>query len=212
MKTHTYHFSITKILALAACLVCLPVIISGCGQGQNQNLASPTSTQTMVTQEATPAVANNDDESLVTPVVTDAVDATGGEEKQPTLTATPDVRLDPADWQNWPIAPPLSNRAKEIYLGGIAAGNDPHAFSKVGDCQSIREVLLGIYDLPGRYVLAGNDAYLLETVEQFAGSFNRDGYAVKGGYNAATVLSPFWADPEVRRWPARFGFIIPVSL
>ncbi len=55
---------------------------------------------------------------------------------------------------------------------------------------------MGVYDLPGRYTIPAEDAFLNETIEHFQGSFNRDGYAVKGGFNAATVLSPIWADPE----------------
>lgn len=112
-------------------------------------------------------------------------------------TATPDLRMRPEDWQQWPIVPTLSTKAKEIYLRGLAIGNDPQSFSKVGDCQAIKEVLMGIYDLPGRYAFAERDEALQEAVDQFSGSFNRDGMAVKGGFNAATVLSPMWADPEV---------------
>ncbi len=75
-------------------------------------------------------------------------------------------------------------------------GNDPHAFSKVGDCQSISQALLGVYDQPGRYQLSADQQSLQQTIDQFAGSFKRDGQAVKGGFNAAAVLSPMWADPD----------------
>ena len=84
----------------------------------------------------------------------------------------------------------------QIYQQGLAKGLDQHAFSKVGDCQSITEALLGKYDQPGRYVLTADQQSLQETINQFAGSFNRDGQAVKGGFNAAAVLSPMWADPD----------------
>ncbi|MDL1925937.1 hypothetical protein FBQ79_06675 [Anaerolineae bacterium AMX1] len=63
-------------------------------------------------------------------------------------TETPDTatRLDPADWKNWPVVPRISARALEIYRNGLALGNDPHAFSKIGDCQSVPASFLGIYD------------------------------------------------------------------
>ncbi len=114
-----------------------------------------------------------------------------------TQVPTPDIRLNPEDWQTWPIIPSLSENARSILSNGIQMGNNINAFSKVGDCQSIKEVLLGIYDIPSRYSLRQGEGYLQETIDQFSGSFNRDGYAVKGGFNAATVLSPIWADPEI---------------
>jgi hypothetical protein len=84
----------------------------------------------------------------------------------------------------------------DIYRAGLAMDLNRHALSKIGDCQSIREVLLGMYDHPGRYKLPAKKPYLAETIQQFSGSFDRDGNGVKGGYNAAAVLSPLWADPE----------------
>ena len=56
---------------------------------------------------------------------------------------------------------------------------------------------MGIYDQPTRYTLTDSNSYLQESIDNFAGSFNRDGQAVRGGFNAAAVLSPIWADPEV---------------
>jgi hypothetical protein len=116
----------------------------------------------------------------------------------PSAAPTRDLRLDPADWREWPVVPErVSDFAIQVYQQGLAAGNDPHAFSKVGDCQAIREVLMGLYDKPGYYKLQEGYDYLQQTIDQFSGSFNRDGQGVKGGYNAAAVLSPLWADPQV---------------
>jgi hypothetical protein len=112
-----------------------------------------------------------------------------------TATATPDVRLDPADWRQWPVIPRVTGRGLEIYLAGLARGNDPHAFSKVADCQGIREVLLGAYDQPGVYKLSEANAGLQETIDWFKGSFNRNGMATLGGFNARAVLQPWFADP-----------------
>lgn len=114
----------------------------------------------------------------------------------PTPIPIVDNRLPPEQWQQWPVIPELTGREKAIYLSGLSLGNDPYSFSKVGDCQAIKEVLMGIYDLD-RYHLEASDAYLQETIDHFAGSFNRDGQGVRGGYNAAAVLSPLWADPTV---------------
>jgi hypothetical protein len=111
--------------------------------------------------------------------------------------ATPIPRMVPEDWMNWPVVPTVTSRAIEIYKQGLAMGNDPHAFSKVGDCQSIKEAFMGYFDIPTRYKLGDDTAYLKETIDNFTGHFNTDGEAVRGGFNAAAVLSPLWADPKV---------------
>ncbi len=45
--------------------------------------------------------------------------------------------------------------------------------------------------------LRRNTSILQETVDHFAGSFNREGESVRGGFNTASVLLPFWANAEV---------------
>jgi len=112
----------------------------------------------------------------------------------PDYSPTPDLRLKPEQWKDWPIVPEISPRAAQIYEQGLAMGNDPHAFSKVGDCQSITEAFLGIYDKPGQYSLDQYE-YLQESIDYYKGSFGRESQSVRGGFNAAAVLLPLWADP-----------------
>ncbi len=117
--------------------------------------------------------------------------------KTPAGTPTPDLRLPAEQWQSWPIVPErVSDRMRAVYFNGLAAGNNPQAFSKVGDCQNIPNAFLGLYDKPGRYTLDSDAAYLQETIEHFQGSFWRESQAVRGGFNVASVLSPLWADLE----------------
>jgi hypothetical protein len=113
---------------------------------------------------------------------------------EPDPTATSDTRLPPERWPEWPVVPAATGRAIEIYRAGLSMGLDPNAFSKVGDCQSIREAFMGYFDIPSRYDLSPYPS-LLETVAHFSGHFNTDGQAVRGGFNAASALSPLWADP-----------------
>jgi hypothetical protein len=119
----------------------------------------------------------------------------------PTLMVDPDptldVRLPPDRWKEWPVVPAGTVRSMEIYRTGLTLGNNPNAFSKVGDCQNIKAAFMGFFDIPDRYNLGPDYLYLQETIDQFSGYFNTDGQAVKGGFNAATVLSPLWANPEV---------------
>ncbi len=115
----------------------------------------------------------------------------------PEPTATPDTRLPPERWQEWPVVPAATGRAIEIYRQGLAMGNNPRAFSKIGDCQNVRAAFMGFFDHPDRYNLGPAYQYLQETIDNFTGYFDTDGQAVKGGFNAATVLSPLWANPDV---------------
>jgi len=116
-----------------------------------------------------------------------------------TSTPTPDVRIPPDQWQEWPIIPDITNNAKAIFSIGKQKEVDSTSFSKVGDCQNIKEAFLGIYDLEGRYFLREDEKDWQETIENFAGYFNKDGLAIEQGLNVAAVLSPLHADPDVCR-------------
>jgi hypothetical protein len=114
----------------------------------------------------------------------------------PRATLTPDTRLPPEDWQEWPVIPVVSARARQIYQQGVAAGNDPRRFSKVGDCQNILSHFLANFDQPGQYVLGDKYQSLQGVIDYFAGSWGRDSQAVRGGFNVAAVVTPFQADPK----------------
>jgi hypothetical protein len=168
------------ILAVALALLVLATLAACAAQGTANPSVAATS----------PPLPTGTQEPSVTPQPSQTATPA------PTATATPDTRLDPNDWKHWPVIPTLSARALEIYNAGLAMGNNPHAFSKIGDCQVIKEVFMGIYDMPGRYFLSASEQYLQQTIDNFAGYFNTDGQAVKGGFNAATVLSAMWANPD----------------
>ncbi len=137
------------------------------------------------------------------PAEVTSVDETEDETSQvePTLTTviepsqTPDVRLDPEDWRNWPVVPEISNHAIELYQQAVANGADPTHFSKIGDCQNVTSYFLADFDR-GRYRLGEEYEYLQEAIDYYAGSWKRDSLAVQGGFNVASVMSPLRADPE----------------
>ena len=112
------------------------------------------------------------------------------------LTPTPDTRLGPRYWRNWPIIPTLSARAFEVFQLGQKLGNDVHAFSRIGDCQSVPAIFLGIYDTD-RYWLDIDHADLQLTIDHFTGSFSRSNVTVKDGFGVASVLTPLMADPQL---------------
>jgi len=111
-------------------------------------------------------------------------------------TPTPDLRIPAEQWQEWPIIPEITNNAIEIYAKGIQAKVGSSSFSKIGDCQNIKEAFLGIYDLEGRYFLWEDELSWQETIDNFKGYFNRDGMAIEQGLNVAAALSPLHADQD----------------
>jgi hypothetical protein len=186
-------------------IICLLIILAGCASPVTQAPATQPVASTLAESQPNPVASITSTSVLpssaaVTLALEDTLSTQATDSPAtPTLSPTPDTRLAPEDWQNWPVVPQATARARQIYQQGLAQGVDPHAFSKIGDCQSIKESLMGMFDRPGRYQLPADPvqaAALQETIDQFSGSFNRDGMAVKGGFNAASVLSPMWADPS----------------
>jgi len=121
----------------------------------------------------------------------------------PTSTLAPiptPERKDPLPqdaWMNMPVVPAnISDRARQIYEYGLSLGNDPTHFSIIGDCQNVSSYFLSVFDKPGEFSLGTGYAYLQPTIDYYQGSFSRKSLAVKGGFNAAAVLSPFRSDPK----------------
>jgi hypothetical protein len=114
----------------------------------------------------------------------------------PMPTALP--TLAPDAWVEMPVIPTgISPRVVEIYLRGLALGNNPQAFSKVGDCDATTTWFLGDFDAgPDAYSL-GEYSDLQPVIDYFQGSWGRNSVAVKRGFTAASVLTPLWADPAL---------------
>ena len=178
----------TSIYRVLVLLIVATLVLTSC---QVPGPTSPASTDTNENEAIAPT------ETLPLEQITATIESPTPTVIPPTEVPIVENRLPPERWQEWPVVPELTGREKTIYQYGLALGNDPQSFSKVGDCQAIKQVLMGLYDQPGRYTITDQNAYLQEAVENFSGSFNRDGQAVRGGFNAAAVLSPIWADPEV---------------
>jgi hypothetical protein len=100
-------------------------------------------------------------------------------------------------WMEMPVVPTgISERARLIYEYGLSQGNDPTHFSIIGDCQNVSSYFLSAFDKPGEFSLGLEYSYLQPTIDYYQGSFSRKSLAVRGGYNAAAVLSPFRADKK----------------
>lgn len=174
-------------------LICLA--LAGCS-------ALPSSSPTATKSDAgspppptqTPAVTATRTEPAASPTPEPTITLPAAEILPP--SPTPDTRLLPAEWQTWPVVPSVSPWLKELYAQGLAEGNNPHAFSKIGDCQNVVSLFLSPFDVPAEYRLGEQYAYLQPTIEQFAGSWGRKSQAVRGGFNVASVFNPMLADPK----------------
>lgn len=169
--------------------------ITGCNPVAHSSFSTETSTPQGQVEVATATVLDATSTPLspatdIPPTSTTAATAT----TVPTPTA--DTRPLPETWREWPVIPEPTHRVAEIYAIGQTLGADPHHFSKIGDCQNVRAAFMGLFDKPGWYKLREGREHLQATIDWFGGSFDRDGMAVKGGFNAAAVLSPIWADPQ----------------
>lgn len=101
-----------------------------------------------------------------------------------------------ADWESLPVIPEFSENALKILQAGIKAGNNPHAFSKVGDCDTSTTWYLSDYDKDSRYYDLGEYSEYQRVIDWFAGSFGHTSLAAKPGFSAASVLSTYWTDAE----------------
>lgn len=116
---------------------------------------------------------------------------------KPTMVPTgTGQKLSPDVWKTWPVVPVVSQRARQIYQQGLAMGNLPTHFSKIGDCQNIRQYFLGMFDDPATYGLGRDNEYLIPTITYFSGSWNRVSEAVRSGFNVASVLTAINANPK----------------
>ena len=138
----------------------------------------------------------------------------------PASTATPKPPLEKDAFMDMPVVPMgVSDAMRAVYQRGIENGNDPARFAIIGDCQNVSSYFLSEYDHPNDYRLGSEYAYLQPTIDYYQGSFSRVSLAVKGGFNAAAVISPLRADPkscnagespldcELRTWKPSIVFV-----
>jgi hypothetical protein len=94
-----------------------------------------------------------------------------------------------------PILPTPGESLRQIFERGQALGNNPHMFTKVGDCNTDTSYFFAAFD-EGDYDL-GPYTDLEPTVAFFAGAFAHTSLAGQVGFNAHTVLESLWSDPKI---------------
>lgn len=169
----------------------IPILLAACSSGKVPIQNNPSVVVELPVQPQPTALHVTEEAVTLPPIFT------------PTATLAAigaPARKDPLPedaWMGMPVVPTgISDRARSIYEYGLSLGNDPTRFSIIGDCQNVSSYFLSTFDKTGDYSLGGEYSYLQPTIDYYQGSFSRVSLAVKGGFNAAAVISPLRADPK----------------
>lgn len=180
-------------------ILMLTMLLSGCGirQAQEDQLATEVALaatgihQTVQAQWTATATATLVPTETPEPTLTATATEFVG-------TATPDERPLAENWQSWPIVPEISDTVKRIFEQGVSEfGTNPRVFSKIGDCQSVPNVFMGIYGMGYEGMLSQQDQYLQTTIDYFMDSFLLESLAVHDGMSVGSALTTTWSDPKL---------------
>jgi len=162
------------------------LVLSACSAGGVSMQDAPTATPT---PPQTQSVSDSVQQALTPPTETLII---------PTASQTPKPPLEKDAWMQMPAVPTsVSDAMRDVYQFGLEQGNDATHFSVIGDCQNVSSYFLSTFENPDDFSLGDEYAYLQPTIDYYQGSFSRVSVAVKGGFNAAAVISPLRADKEV---------------
>jgi len=115
----------------------------------------------------------------------------------PRAIATGNPELAPGGWKSLPVVPTMSPEAVDIFQNGLVLGNNPQAFSKVGDGEVATSWFLTMYDLdPSHFDLVPH-GYLEPVIEYYAGSFEHVGVAAHAGFSTTLILDPLQAANDI---------------
>ncbi len=196
MRLRSYLLWIGLVLVLSSCHSAQAGPESARPELTNQQKASPVVMQpppgSIDLDTPTSMAAERTAEPTASPSVSPGTSAI------PTVTAPATATIiptsDPAEWQNLPVIPEVGEAARAIYARGLELGNNPQAFSKIGDCGSTPAWFLGDFDRGPRYYQLGEFQYLEPVIAAFQGSYGRTSLAAKSGFNASSVFATLWAD------------------
>ena len=173
------------------------VLVSGCTRGSVIPQATLPEVSPGTTITSAPSITPTSEPITITRSVSPTplisvitVTVTNTEIPSPQATAT----YTPGSWMTMPILPELNGRLKEIYQHGMELGNNPKAFSKIGDCGSTPAWFLGDFDRGEKFYKLGNHQNLTQVIHEFQGSYDRTSLAAKSGFNASSIFAPIWAN------------------
>jgi hypothetical protein len=86
----------------------------------------------------------------------------------------------------------VKTNVERVFARGQELGRNPRAFSKIGDSTIEKLNFFAKFDVGG-YRL-GDFAFLQPAIDYYAGSFDREGFAVVRGLHSWSVFDPIWAN------------------
>ena len=189
------------------CLIIIVLLLVGCSpatqtssafSGVDPIIGIPLTTPTLAPPSFTPTASAKPASASATLAATATASPKASRTKRssliPTAKATVTPTPDPEWWKKLPIIPQVSDHVLEIYQHGQEIGNNPKAFSKIGDCGSTPAWFLGDFDRGPSYYRLGNYQSLTGVIQHFQGSFDRTSLAARSGFNASALFVPLWAD------------------
>jgi hypothetical protein len=109
-----------------------------------------------------------------------------------TIRSSASPSVTPSDWKDWPVIPTaIDPSLRSVYERGLSLGNDPHAFSIFGDCQTRPGEFFGVFESDAS-VVQSLSPELQETVAYFNGSFNRESSTSQDGTTPGALLWTQW--------------------
>ena len=114
-----------------------------------------------------------------------------------TRTATPTSvpatsETDSAAWKSLPVIPEAVDPSlRRVYEKGLTLGNDPHAFSIFGDCQTRPAEFFGVFETD-EALIESLSPELQAVVDHFGGSFSRESSTTQDGTTPGSLLWTQW--------------------
>lgn len=127
-------------------------------------------------------------------IPTSTLQATSIARPSPPSSDGAEVVGDVQGWQKMPIVPNVSDRVIAIYQEGLNQGNNPQAFSKIGDGEISTTWFLADFDRSSGYYDLGSHDELQDVIDYFAGSFGRHSQAAHLGFNTSRILDSAYSD------------------
>jgi len=164
------------------------LLLSACGVAPTPSVPSPR--EASATESVYPSVVVRES---VTESVTPSIHLSTSTSVPQSVSPTPKpIALDPTEWKTWSVIPTFIDPSlQNVYERGLSLGNDPHAFSIFGDCQTRPGEFFGVFETD-QTLIQNLSPELRETVEQFKGSFNRDTSTSQDGTTPGALLWTQW--------------------
>lgn len=173
-----------RIINLLFCICLAACAAEGTPVAPMRTQPPPTHTSLVKASNYQAPIAEPSRTSRPTPILLQTITATA--------TFLPNVTpLDPEAWKTLPIVPHVDASVREIYEYGQSLGNDPHAFSIFGDCQTRPDEFFGVFETNAELV-ESLEPELRDAVDHFQGSFNRESSTTQDGTTPGSLLWTQW--------------------